>query len=73
MDIVDDFVALLERDVCNDPVEWLEDNIYLDSIVSPNSPGPLSLANQPWAKQIIRDFIDPSIQHITLCTRCTNG
>lgn len=73
MNIVDDFVALLERDVCNDPVEWLEDNIYLDSIVSPNSPGPLSLANQPWTKQIIRDFIDPSIQHITLCTGAQTG
>lgn len=73
MDIVDDFVNLLEREICADPVEWLEDNIYLDSVVSPNAPGPLSLANQPWAKQIIKDFIDPSIQHITLCTGAQTG
>lgn len=68
MSITDDFLNLLSRDVCDDPVQWLQDNIYLDSIVSPNSPGPLSLSGQPWADQIIRDVADPSISHITLCT-----
>lgn len=50
MGLGDDFMALLSRDVCDDPVQWLEDNIYLDNVVSPNAPGQLSLAHQPWAR-----------------------
>lgn len=72
-DVVDEFMALLQRDVCDDPVKWLQDNIYLDSVVSPNAPGPLSLENQPWAHQIIQDFVDPSVEQITLCTGAQTG
>lgn len=73
MGITDDFISLLERDICDDPVEWLEDNIYLDNVVSPNAPGQLTLCGQPWAHQIMRDVMDPAIQHITLCTGAQTG
>ena len=73
MGIADDFISLLERDICDDPIEWLEENIYLDNVVSPNAPGQLTLSGQPWAHQILRDVMDPSIQHITLCTGAQTG
>lgn len=73
MNIASDFLNLLSREVCDDPVQWLEDNIYLDNVVSPNSPGPLSLRHQPWARQIMMDVMDPSINHITLCTGAQTG
>lgn len=73
MSLADDFISLLERDVCDDPVEWLQENIYLDSVVSPNAPGQLSLRQQPWAHQIIKDIADPAVQHITLCTGAQTG
>lgn len=68
-----DFSSLLVRDVCDDPVEWLQANVYLDSIVSPNAPGQLSLVHQPWARKIIEDVLNPDIQHITLCTGAQTG
>lgn len=68
-----DFAGMLLRDTVDDPVEWLEANIYLDSVVSPNAPGALSLAAQPWARKIIEDVLDPEIQHITLCTGAQTG
>ncbi len=73
MGVSDDFMSLLTRDIIDDPIEWLESNIYLDASVSPNAPGPLTLSGQPWARQIILDVANPEIDHITLCTGAQTG
>lgn len=69
----DSFGALLSRPVTDDPVKWLEENIYLDSMVSANAPGQLSLARQPWARQLVEDIHNPAVQHLTMVMGAQTG
>lgn len=73
IDLGASFKDLLTRPVTNDPVAWLEQNIYLDNYVSANSPGQLSLARQPWAHQIIRDIYNPAVKHVTMAMGAQTG
>ena len=58
---------------CSDPVAWLESNITLPPEVSPNSPGRLSLARQPWMHEILRTFLDPGVSHLSLVMGTQTG
>lgn len=67
------FRSLLTRPTTDNPVRWLEENIYLDNYVSANSPGPLSLSRQPWAHQIIEDIYNPAVKHVTMAMGAQTG
>lgn len=58
---------------CDDAVAWLEGNLTLPREVSPNSPGQLSLARQPWMHEILRAFLNPGLTHLTLVMGTQTG
>lgn len=53
--------------------DWLEQNIYFDTNVSPNSPGNLDLSRQPWAKEILESAMDPRNEDINLVMGAQTG
>lgn len=59
---------LLPTLVPSDPAAYLEQSIYFSQAVSPNNPGFLTLDNQPWMRQPLRDVLDPTVRELTLCT-----
>ena len=60
-------LELLHRKRVFDAAEWVQDNIYLNAEVSPNKPGKLNLTRQPWMKEILQAFLDPSITELYMC------
>lgn len=65
---------LLYRDVLTEPpADWLERNIYMSREVSPNAPGMLSLAGQPWAREILRVIDGPKTQEVELVMGAQTG
>lgn len=46
--------------------QWVEENIRVGSDVSPNMPGLVSFSKQPWARQILADFLDPAVEVICI-------
>lgn len=73
MTLTEEMQGLLLRPTTEDPVAWLEANVYLDETVSPNSPGPLSFARQPWARAILRSIHDPGVRQITIVSAAQLG
>lgn len=53
--------------------DWLEQNITLPPEVSPNNAGQLSLARQPWAREILNNVLDPATNKITLSFGAQTG
>ena len=53
--------------------EWLESHVYLSREVSPNAPGNLSLAGQPWAREILRTIASPYSREIELVMGAQTG
>lgn len=51
---------------CDDPAAWIEQNLRMSADSSPNCPGAVSLARQPWSKQILLDALDPEVEQIWL-------
>ena len=65
---------LLYRDVLDIPAdEWLERYVYLSREVSPNAPGNLSLAGQPWAREILRTIASPYSREVELVMGAQTG
>lgn len=65
---------LLFREVLTEhPADWLERHVYLSREVSPNAPGMLSLAGQPWAREILRTIDDPKSQEVELVMGAQTG
>lgn len=50
--------------VCEDPVQWIEGELSFPLSVSPSAPGPISLARQPWMREILGAFLDPTVEHL---------
>lgn len=53
--------------------EWVENNIRVGSDVSPNMPGLVSFSKQPWARQILADFLDPAVEIICIKSGAQTG
>lgn len=69
-----DFSHLLYKETLDIPAaDWLEQNIYFDNNVSPNSPGNLDLSRQPWAKEILDSAMDPRINELNLVMGAQTG
>lgn len=51
---------------CDNPRAWVEQNLRFSAEASPNHPGAVSLAGQPWAEMILRDMLDPEVEQIWL-------
>lgn len=65
---------LLTRPVLNNNADkWLEEHIYLPRETSPNAPGRLSLARQPWARDILNICLDPSTEHVNFVMGAQTG
>ena len=65
--MITNYSNLLFKETLDIPAaDWLEENIYFDSQVSPNSPGNLDLSRQPWAKEILEAAMDPRINDINM-------
>lgn len=63
----------LLKPVCSDPVEWVEGNLAFSPVTSPNRPGPISLAEQPWMREPLESFLDPSLQDLHLVMGTQTG
>lgn len=73
MSNINDLSHLLYKETLDIPAhKWLEENIYFDSNVSPNSPGNLDLSRQPWANEILEASMDPRIQNIDMVFRSSD-
>lgn len=69
-----DFSHLLYKETLDIPAaDWLENNIYFDANVSPNSPGNLDLSRQPWAKEILDAAMDPRNNELNLVMGAQTG
>lgn len=69
-----DFSHLLYKETLDIPAaDWLEQNIYFDNNVSPNSPGNLDLSRQPWAKEILDSAMDPRTNELNLVMGAQTG
>lgn len=71
---MEDYSHLLFKETLDIPAwEWLENNVYFSSDVSPNSPGNLDLSRQPWAKDILEATQDPRNTNIDLVFGAQTG
>lgn len=52
---------------------WAEANLEFTPEVSPNHPGALSLARQPWMREIVDAFLDSSLEHLHLVMGSQTG
>lgn len=74
--MAEDLLSLLTPNAVEenfDPVDWLEENIRVSSDVSPNMPGLVSFQKQPWARQILQDFLNPAIEVICIKSGAQTG
>ena len=58
---------------CTSPREWIESNLIFPRQCSPSSPGPISLARQPWMAEILETALDPSVEHIYMVMGTQTG
>lgn len=58
---------------CEDAAGWCEGSLEMPVRVSPNLPGPLSLARQPWMREILGCFLDPEVKHLSLVMGTQTG
>lgn len=58
---------------CGNVREWVEGNIQFSHETSPNAPGPVSLARQPWMEEILQCFLDPTIEEVVLVMGTQTG
>lgn len=58
---------------CEDAAGWCEGHLCMPVKVSPNFPGPLSLARQPWMREILGCFLDPGVRHLSLVMGTQTG
>ncbi len=59
--------------VCTDPVEWVESRLSFPLSVSPSAPGPISLARQPWMREILAAFLDTTVEHLHMVMGTQTG
>ena len=64
--------ALLSK-VCRDPVAWGQDNLSFPASVSPMRPGRVDLSRPPWMAEILRDVLNPAVEHIHLVMGTQTG
>lgn len=58
---------------CADPVRWVESNLIFPRECSPSTPGPISLARQPWMSEILSAVLDPSVEHLHMVMGTQTG
>ena len=58
---------------CGDPAAWIESTLSFPLSVSPSAPGPISLARQPWMKEILAAFLDPTVEHLHMVMGTQTG
>lgn len=58
---------------CADPVRWIETTLSFPLSVSPSAPGPVSLARQPWMREILIAFLDPAVEHLHMVMGTQTG
>ena len=63
----------LKSKVCADPVEWVEAELQFPPEVSPMRPGKVDLQRQPWMRAILRDVLNPAVEHIHLVMGTQTG
>ncbi len=66
-------LELLKKQRCDTPSEWVEENLAFNTELSPNLPGRVSLARQPWMREILACFLDPSITELHLVMGAQTG
>lgn len=49
-----------------DLVEWVEESLVFPRETSPNAPGRVSLARQPFAREVLHAFLDSKVEHLYL-------
>lgn len=59
--------------VCDDPVAWVEQRLSFPLCVSPSAPGPINLTRQPWMREILESFLNPSIEHLHMAMGTQTG
>lgn len=57
---------------CGDAGEWCERHLSMPAMVS-HRPGPLSLARQPWMREILQSFLEPGLEHLYLVMGSQTG
>lgn len=68
------YSSLLYKETLDIPAaDWLCQNVYFDSSVSPNSPGNLDLSRQPWSHEILEAAMDPRNNEINLVMGAQTG
>lgn len=58
---------------CADPVRWIESNLVFPREVSPSSPGAVSLARQPWMREILSAALEPTTEHLHMVMGTQTG
>lgn len=64
---------VLKSRVCENPRDWVEDNLVFPAEVSPMRPGRVDLSRQPWMEKILADFLDPAVEHVHLVMGTQTG
>lgn len=64
-------LGALIHEPCGSVREWVEGNLHFTPETSPNKPGPVSLARQPWMGEILDCFLDANItsMHLVMGTQ----
>ncbi len=58
---------------CEDAGAWVEENIIFPPALSPNLPGRVTLARQPWMREILASYLDPALEHLHLVMGTQTG